>query len=152
MVSSNNGMLEGPNSPLEELLNAQSEALLAGVPFALRHGLYGMDDSAQAQVTDLTRLAQRLHETLVPVAPREEFLSRLKQDLIGQPAPETTPALLSRWRNLPPRYRVVAGLGGLTITAGLALIAASRVVDRFNRIGRRPQAESDAGLSFHTAT
>ncbi len=38
-----------------------------------------------------------------------------------------------RLPNIPPRYRVAAGLGGLTLGAGVAVLAAVRILDMRRR-------------------
>lgn len=131
--------------PIEDLLSAQADALIAGQEFKV--------GAASADEYALLHLASRLRETLVPVAPSEEFLSRLKKELTGTPAliPANAPALVERWQRLPASYRVAARVGGLTLGAGLALLATRRVLDVFGRL-RHHSADADAGLSYNTAS
>jgi hypothetical protein len=110
---------------LSALLDAQAQALLMGQPFAVTPEQYGLTAADATQAYELLHLARRLSETMLPVLPSAEFVARLKGELIGT----VTPALILRWRKLPAGYRLAARLGGLTITAGLALLASRRVVN-----------------------
>lgn len=120
---------------LGELLSAHADALIAGRPFSVA--------GASADAYALMQLAGRLREALPTVAPSPAFLARLQEELIATPT--LPPATISaRWRNLPARYRRVAQVGGLTLTAGLALIAGFRALDavRTGRQGRDMQEPS----------
>ncbi len=137
---------------LDALLAAQTDALLAEQDFRPRLETENLGDAEKAEAYELLHLAQRLRENLTAVAPDEVFLSRLKHELVGEPAAHPSPMWLMRWRNLPPRYRVAASLGGLTLTAGLTLLAARRIFDLLDRVNRHQESGSDKGLSFTTAT
>jgi hypothetical protein len=137
---------------LDDLLATQTDALLVDQEFRPRLETANLDAAEKAEAYELLHLAQRLRENLTAVAPDEAFMSRLKQELVGEPAVSPSPAWLLRWRNLPPRYRVAASLGGLTLTAGLTLLATRRVLNLFGRINQRHEPKSDKGLSFRTAT
>jgi len=137
---------------LEDLLAAHTDALLTGQPLTPR--LEALPAAEAAQARELLFLAQRLRETLVPdgaAAPSAEFLSRLKGELLNAPAPSEAVAmaphsLFTRWQRLPAPYRLAAGLGGLTLTAGLTLLAGRGVVGLFNRLNRPAEPNSDASL------
>lgn len=135
---------------IEDLLAVHNDAQ----PFDARL-LESLPAAEAAEARHLLFLAQRLRETLVPngaAAPSDEFLSRLKSELLGAPA--ATPAitdtprmLFLRWQRLPVPYRLVTGLGGLTLTAGLTLLAGRGVVGLFNRVSRQTNTNSDPALN-----
>ena len=119
---------------MEELLNAQLEALLAGRTFDAHPAKFGLDPRQESQASDLLRLAERVHSALVFVNPREDFLRSLKRELmadgVASSAPladQERPAL--RLPHIPIRYRIAAGVGGLTLGAGVAVLAAVRILD-----------------------
>ena len=127
---------------MEELLNAQLEALLAGRSFDAHPHTQSLDPSLKDQAGDLLHLAERVHSALVFVQPREAFLRDLKRELVADSAlsaargdaPRTEAARRAiRLPHIPPRYRVAAGLGGLTIGAGVAVLAAARFLDMRRR-------------------
>ncbi len=132
---------KAPNSALEDLLATHADALISGAPFEASLQGLAMDDQAIAH--SLMLLANRLSVGLTPVTPDPAFVARLHAELAAQaPAAAPTSAdLMLRWRNLPQRYKVAARIGGLTLTAGLALLASRRVLDALMRFQRREQAE-----------
>ncbi|MFQ3535361.1 MAG: hypothetical protein SNJ58_05750 [Aggregatilineales bacterium] len=134
---------EVPKGNLEELLAAHADALVHGLPFTL--SAEGLSEAEQAEAHSLLFLADRLRAGLVPVEPNAAFVAQLRAELLAQ-AP-ASPALLLRWRNLPKRYKLAARIGGLTLTAGLALLASSRVLELLLRAQRR-QRTDDADLSL----
>lgn len=129
---------EESDSVLAELLSAHADALIAERPFLSPVG---------ADVAPLLELANSLKGALVPVDPDLAFYTRLKAELLAVPFP-TTPTLSTRWRNLPARTRWVARVGGLTLTAGLALFAGVRALDAL-RSGRR-ESPTKPGLLTST--
>lgn len=141
---------KAPNTALENLLAAQADALISGAPFEA--SLQGLEAADQATAHSLMLLANRLSVGLAPVTPDPSFVARLHAELAAQ-ASTTTPAnvdLMLRWRNLPQRYKMAARIGGLTLTAGLALLASRRVLDALTRFQRRERTE-DADLSLNAA-
>lgn len=130
---------------MEELLNAQLEALLAGRTFDAHMHTHRLDPHLKDQAGDLLHLAERVHSALVFVQPRETFLRDLKRELVADGALAASRALAAaeavtpaarralRLPNIPPRYRVAAGLGGLTLGAGVAVLAAVRILDMRRR-------------------
>jgi hypothetical protein len=106
-----------------ELLDAQTAAILGRATADLAHRPSGLTEEESQEVAELLTLTRRLSESLQPVAPSEDFVVRLKAEITG----EATPTLMLRWRKLPASYRVAARLGGITLTAGLALLATRRV-------------------------
>ena len=143
------GKKRAQDQQIEELLAAHADALLAGFEdFDPRSGQYGLNSSQVAETTDLLNLAHYLRRTLIPVAPSEEFVRRLKSELVeDQPV-----TLLVRWRKLPPHYQMAAKLGGLTLGAGIVLLAARRALDILDGLNHDPQPEADNGLTLHTAS
>lgn len=133
-----------PDKQIEDLLAAHLDALMAGqADFDPQFTRYDLTPAKIAEATDLLNLATRLRETLVPVAPSETYVNRLKRELIGdQPV-----TLLVRWRKLPAHYQLAAKLGGLTLTAGLLLLASRRALTILDALQHRNQPESDQGLS-----
>jgi hypothetical protein len=134
---------EAPNSALEDWLAAHADALIRGVPLAFP--AEGLSEAERAEAHSLMFLADRLREGLTPVTPDAAFVARLRAELLAQ-AP-AKPALLLEWQKLPKRYKLVARIGGLTLTAGLALLASRRVLELLLRAQRRERGE-DADLSL----
>ena len=143
------GKQNAQDNQLENLLAAQFDALIAGQDdFDPQLTRYGLTPAQTAEATDLLNLAYRLRGTLMPVAPSEAFTSRLKGELIGdQPV-----TLLVRWRKLPAHYQLAAKLGGLTLTAGILLLASRRALTILEALQHRNQPEGDQGLSLPTAS
>jgi hypothetical protein len=143
------GKKKAQDQIIEELLAAHADALLAGFEdFDPRFVQYGLNSMQVAETTDLLNLAQHLRRTLTPVAPSEEFVRRLKSELVeDQPV-----TLLVRWRKLPPHYQLAAKLGGLTLGAGIVLLATRRALEILDGLNRHPQPEADKGLTLHTAS
>jgi len=125
---------------LDAFFAAHVESLLSGQDFNMESYKLSPADSAAAQ--PLLELAYDLREALQPVAPSDEFVSRLKNELVG----EQSPTLLLRWRKLPAHYRMMARLGGLTLGAGITLLAARRALDVLSALHRHSRAETDKGL------
>ncbi len=143
------GKKKALDQQIEELLSAHADALLAGFEdYDPRIDQYGMNPAQAAQTTELLHLAQHLRRTLTPVAPSDAFVRRLKSELIeDQPV-----TLLVRWRKLPPHYQLAAKLGGLTLGAGIVLLAARRALEVLDGLNRHPQPDADKGLTLHTAS
>ncbi len=75
------------------------------------------------QVSELVDLADQLRSTLVEVSPSPQFVDGLLQELIG----EQQAAALGWWSRIqamPTRTKLAAGIGGITLTAGVLLITA----------------------------
>jgi hypothetical protein len=143
------GTNNSENNQLDDLLAAHTDALLAGLDdFDPQFSKFGIASSQVAEANNLLGLAFRLRETLTPVAPSDDFTRRLKNELIGAEQPVT---LLVRWRKLPAHYQLAAKLGGLTLTAGLLLIATRRAVGVLDALHRREQPDVDPGLTLNTA-
>lgn len=134
------------NTSMEDLLDAQLQALLAGIDYEPDPNRYGLSVSESTEAYALLHLAHRLSEALVPVSPSDEYIQRLKNDLVGLPAP----ALLLRWRKLPTHYRLAARLGGLTLTAGVILLAIGRFVEWLHTGRRNQRAKADQGFTLET--
>jgi hypothetical protein len=131
------------DAQFEALLDAQLASLVAGRAFAALPEQYGLSGDAATEAYDLMHLAQRMSESMIALPPSPEFVTRLKNELVGN----LTPALILRWRKLPAAYRVAARLGGLTLTAGLALLASRRVL---GLLGTLNQARAKADVSLNT--
>src|SRR5579862_2530050 len=147
--NSNNDLPDSPKSrAIDALLAAHADALIRKPTvrqedFDFLLDEYELTGREALDVSALMSLSHQINETLAPVAPSEEFMARLKNDLTGQA--EVT--LLLRWRRLPPLYRAAASLGGLTITAGILLIALRRVLDAVNFLHRRTPLKTTESIS-----
>ncbi len=129
---------------LEDLLAAQADYLLAGADdFDPHFEQHHVKPAQAAEATELFDLAYMLRDNLSTAEPSEAFMARLKSELVGE-APIT---LAVRWRKLPAQYQLAAKLGGMTITAGIMLLAARGALQR-----RHHDENADAGLSFNTAS
>jgi hypothetical protein len=106
---------------IEDFLMAHADSLVSGSPEFDRL-LDQYDDVVQGQVEGLFTLAERISRTLMPVAPSEQFVNRLRHELIDSASAEPR-SLWGRIRSLPPRTQIAAGIGGATLTAGVVLIA-----------------------------
>ncbi|GAB4548286.1 MAG: hypothetical protein OHK0023_11150 [Anaerolineae bacterium] len=124
---------------LDDFLMDHADSLILGMPFD--HKMEGLDPRQKHELHSLMTLASRL-TVLSPVSPDSAFATRLKAELTAPPAP--IPSLITRFRQLPPRYRVAASIGGLTLTAGLAFLASRRVWDLVGRLQRRTSADVEA--------
>jgi hypothetical protein len=127
---------------IEALLAEQADALIAETDFNPQFETYTMSAKQLAETRDLMKIADYLHSNMTVVEPSAEFMSRLKNELTGQ-APAT---LLVRWRKLPASYQLVAKLGGLTLTAGIVLLAAARGLN-----ARRSQPKAEPMLNSATS-
>jgi len=129
---------------LEDLLAAQADSLVAGTDdFDPRFVQNKVAPAQVAEATELFDLALLLRDNLSTSAPSETFTARLKAELVGE-APVT---LAVRWRKLPASYQLAAKLGGMTITAGIMLLAARGALQR-----RHQDEQPDTGLSFNSAS
>jgi hypothetical protein len=136
-------------TPLDDLLAAHADALLAGLEDVTPdYSLYNLTSVQADEAEPLLEIAYRVSQTFAPVVPSVEFRQRLKDELVGE-APLT---LLVRWRKLPASYQRVAQLGGLTLTAGIVLLAARRVLNTLQAMQRRNEPEADKGLTLNTAS
>jgi hypothetical protein len=116
---------------LQDLLSAVTDALLAGDrnidPIIARYQV------SRTQVKALVTIIRRLHVTLVGAQPSQQFVNRLKQDLIGEPEPN----VIGRIRRLPPRVQIAAGIA---LLAGFMLIQRRRMQE-YARQERQIQPE-----------
>jgi hypothetical protein len=106
---------------LEDILMAHVDGLVSGSP-GVDQLLDQYDDEMRGQVEELFTLAGRISQLLIPVAPSEQFVNRLRHDLMDAASAEPL-TLWGRIRSLPPRTQIAAGIGGATLTAGVVLIA-----------------------------
>jgi hypothetical protein len=112
---------------LQNLLADHVEALLGGVPdrntLLARYGLV-RDPWANALLT----LAEDIQAALRPVNPSNAFVAALYNRLVGLPELTLLERLmllrLAGLRHMPRRMQWAAGIGGLTLTAGVFWIAA----------------------------
>ncbi len=131
----------------EEWLAAHTDALLAGLENSSLQ-FTSMAPPQVAEANELLGLVRQLRDSLTPTAPSEEFSRRLKNELMGvQPV-----TLVVRWRKLPPHYQLAAKLGGLTLTAGILLLATRRALGVLDALHHREQPEADQGLTLNTAS
>jgi len=132
---------------IEELLAAHADAMHtppAGLE-VFKHQLdrYSLTPQQTDEAVELLDLAQALREALGPIEPSAAFTARLKNELVG----EQPMTLLVRWRKLPAHYQLAAKLGGLTLTAGIAVLAVSRALVVLDTLHRRNQPDTEKGLS-----
>jgi hypothetical protein len=146
MTTANGHNLE---SALEQLLAEQADALISGLEdFDLQLERYDIPAAHTAEANSLLQLGSLLHQTLEPISPSDDFIERLKGELVGgQPV-----TLMVRWRKLPAQYRLAARLGGLTITAGIMLLATRRGLNVLSALQGRGQPEQESPLPLKPAT
>ncbi len=146
MTTANGHNLE---SSFEQLLAEQADALISGLEdFDPQWEQYDIPPARTAEAKSLLQLGSLLYQTLEPVSPSDEFIERLKGELVGgQPV-----TLIVRWRKLPAQYRLAARLGGLTITAGIMLLAARRGLNVLSALQGRGQPKQEAPLPLKPAT
>jgi hypothetical protein len=107
-----------PNSQLENLLNALTDAILAEEGDIDQ--IISRYDVSRADVEGFVKIVRRLYTVLVGVRPSRRFVHRLKQDLMGQPHWN----VISRIRYLPPRVQIAAGIA---LFAGFMLLSRRRL-------------------------
>src|SRR5690606_285981 len=111
-------MTSQPNSQIENLLTALTDAILAEEgdidQIITRYGV------SRADVEGFVNIVRRLSTVLVGVRPSRRFVHRLKQDLMGQPHWN----VISRIRYLPPRVQIAAGIA---LFAGFMLLSRRRL-------------------------
>ncbi len=103
---------------LQDLLSAVTDALLAGDRNI--DDIISRYQVSRTQVNVLVAIIRRLHVTLVGVQPSQQFVRRLKQDLMGEPVPN----VITRIRRLPPRVQIAAGIA---LLAGFMLLQRRRM-------------------------
>jgi hypothetical protein len=117
---------------LQDLLSAVTDALLAEDrnidPIISRYQV------SPTQVNVLVAIIRRLHMTMVGAQPSQQFVRRLKQDLMGEPVPN----VIMRIRRLPPRVQIAAGIA---LLAGFMLIQRRRMQE-YARQERQVQVEA----------
>lgn len=116
------------NQYLEDALIAHADALVAGT--LDREALLSqVDHVMRSQLEALMDIAERVQRSMTVVSPSEQFVKQLAHDLaIGADVEEQT--LLDRIRYLPPAVQLAAaGIGGVTLTAGIVLIASRSMPD-----------------------
>lgn len=111
------------DAQIEALLDSHYQAIRSGQLFTLTPEKFGIAGNQTKDAHELLFLADRLSSILTPVVPTAEFETQLRDELVGT----ATPPLILRWRKLPAGTRLAARLGGITLTAGLALLASRRV-------------------------
>jgi hypothetical protein len=107
-------------NPLEDLLSAVTDALLAGEDNL--DAIVAQYDVPRSTVENLVSFIRRLHQTLVGVQPSPRFVQKLKRELIGTPQA----GLVSRVRYLPARVQIAAGVVAI---AGFMLLTRRRLQD-----------------------
>lgn len=116
-------LFSGHRDQLQDLLMNHADALISD-SLDLEKLLAPYDQEIRDEVEDLLILAHRISQSLTEVHPSEQFVTRLRQQLVLADA-----NLLGhrtwwgRIRQLPPRTQLAAGIGGATLTAGVVLIA-----------------------------
>jgi hypothetical protein len=92
------------------------------------------------QVKGLLTLAERVNQTLVEVAPSEQFVAQLRRQLTDASDLANRLSLWGRIRALPPRTQLVAGIGGATLTAGVVILASRSVPEAIDNWRHRRAA------------
>ena len=108
------------NRPLEDLLSAVTDALLAESNGAQIDAVVAQYRVPRADVHAYMHLINRLHVALVGVQPSRRFVRRLKHDLVGTPDRN----VIARVRHLPPRVQIAAGIA---LVAGFMFISRRRM-------------------------
>jgi hypothetical protein len=116
---------------LQDLVSAVTDALLAGDRNI--DAIISRYPVSRAQVNGLVNIIRGLHVTLVGAQPSQQFVTRLRQDLMGEPVP----SVITRIRRLPPRVQIAAGIA---LLAGFMLIQRRRMQE-YARQERRIQPE-----------
>ena len=119
---------------LQDLVSAVTDALLAGDRNI--DAIVSRYQVSRAQVSGLVKVIRGLHVTLVGAQPSQQFVSRLRQDLMGEPVP----SVITRIRRLPPRVQIAAGIA---LLAGFMLIQRRRMQE-YARQERQIQPEISA--------
>jgi|GEM_PF-6897391 len=94
---------------------------------------YDIEEGSELEL--LLQLAEKLDEVLVQVEPSEVFVEALRDRLVNDPS------LLERLRHLSAA-QLAAGVGGLTVAAGLIWWARRSTLDVLIR--RKPSETADA--------
>ncbi len=103
---------------LQDLVSAVTDALLAGDRNL--DAIVARYQVSRSQVSGLVKIIHGLHVTLVGAQPSQQFVTRLRQDLMGEPVP----SVITRIRRLPPRVQIAAGIA---LLAGFMLIQRRRM-------------------------
>lgn len=74
------------------------------------------------QIDDLVDLTEKLRGVLVEVSPSPAFVDTLLMELVG--SKDAQHLWWSRVQTMPNRMKIAAGIGGITLTAGMLLITA----------------------------
>jgi len=116
------------NHHLEDALIAHADALIAG-SFDRDALLSQVDFAVRDQLGALMDLAERVQRSMTGVTPSDQFVKQLGYDL-AMGVDIDPRSLLDRIRYLPPAVQLdAAGIGGVTLTAGIVLIASRSVPD-----------------------
>ena len=126
-------MTEGANLPMDNMLSALTDALIAD-DGNVDH-IIARYPVSRAEAEQFLQIIRKLHYVLVGVQPSNRFVQRLKRDLMGE---TQTAGLIGRVRGLPPRVQ---------IGAGVALIAGFMLLSR-RRLGveARDEVQEAAGM------
>jgi hypothetical protein len=114
------------NTRPEDILAEYAEGLVRQ-EVDLKALLQKYEVAPDSELEALLQLAASLEKVLVGATPTVAFVEALRQKLAGNPSP----ALLSRVRSLSTAQQIVAGLGGLTLAAGILWIARKSALDFF---------------------
>ncbi|HEX2618882.1 MAG TPA: hypothetical protein VHL11_02015 [Phototrophicaceae bacterium] len=113
-------MASQPQQPLEDLLAAITDAMLAGEDDF--EPIINDYDVPRSSVESFVPLINRLNQTLISEQPSSRFVHQLKQDLMGVPQG----GLVARVRYLPARVQLAAGV---VAAAGFMLLVRRRLLD-----------------------
>ncbi len=110
---------------VQDYLMAHADALIAGTldRSALARRFPNVDP---AQIERLMTLAEQISRALVDTAPSDEFIARLRHELLNSGIYDED-SLVERLLRMAPRTQLEwVSLGGATLTAGVVVLLASR--------------------------
>ncbi len=122
----------------QNVLMAYADALVSGTPPS-DDLLADVDEDLRDSIQDLFALAGQISLGLTQVVPSEQFVAELRSRLLDVEGVHYL-SWLGRWRQLPPKTQIAAGIGGATLTAGVVLIAARSVSDVWDSWRSRREA------------
>ncbi|MBE0689145.1 MAG: hypothetical protein IH587_03370 [Anaerolineae bacterium] len=134
-----------PTSNLEESISSVISDYVEGV--VPLENLLNQYQVSFDQVQELVELSDRLSARLAEVNPSAAFVESLYQDLLGKRQESRSwwrrVPVSERVQTMPKSAKIAAGIGGITITAGMVLLTA-RSVYRFLGMRHRHEAPTEA--------
>lgn len=111
---------EHPNPDMETWLTAVTDSLLADADARVDH-LLSQYDIPRYEAKGLLALIRDLKAALTEERPSRRYARRLKYELMGEPQLH----VVTRWRLLPPRVHIAAGI---VFIAGMVLLNRRRLL------------------------